>query len=62
MIGKPTAGMSAITEDGKVIYSMKAKDFARHMGRLIRAGADISGGCCGTTPEYIRALYEIMNG
>ena len=27
-----------------------------HMKRLVEAGADLVGGCCGTTPEFIRAL------
>ena len=39
---------------------MGAEEFARHMKTLAEAGADIVGGCCGTTPEYIRKLAEVL--
>lgn len=56
LLVKPNAGMPLIDEKGIPVYSMEAEEFADHMKRLIGAGADIVGGCCGTTPAYIRAL------
>lgn len=56
LLVKPNAGMPLIDEKGIPVYSMGAEEFADHMKRLIGAGADIVGGCCGTTPAYIRAL------
>ena len=56
IIAKPNAGMPKILETGEAVYSMEADVFARHMERLVAAGASIIGGCCGTTPEYIEAL------
>ena len=56
LLVKPNAGMPTITETGEALYSMSPADFARHMKALVDAGADIVGGCCGTTPEYIEAL------
>ena len=38
----------------------EAREFALNMKRLIGAGVDIVGGCCGTTPEYIRELKGIL--
>ena len=52
LIVKPNAGMPVIDEQGCPVYSMGTGEFALHMKRLIDAGADIVGGCCGTTPEY----------
>ena len=56
IMAKPNAGMPTITETGEAIYNMNAEDFTKHMMVLVKAGAGIVGGCCGTTPEYIELL------
>lgn len=61
IIAKPNAGMPVIQEDGSAVYSMSPGKFGREMRRLQRAGAQILGGCCGTTPEHIRMLKEFCN-
>lgn len=58
VIAKPNAGMPTINEKGHAIYSMDAPTFVKHVKTLINAGASIVGGCCGTTPEYIRLLAQ----
>ena len=60
IIAKPNAGLPQPQADGSVTYDMNAEDFAKHMKPLIIAGATIVGGCCGTTPEYIRKLVEVV--
>lgn len=60
LIVKPNAGMPIINEQGQPVYSMGAQEFADCMKRLVQAGADIIGGCCGTTPEYIEKLHNIF--
>ncbi|QNM05381.1 homocysteine S-methyltransferase family protein [Qiania dongpingensis] len=55
---KPNAGMPVIREDGEAVYSMAAEEYAGHMAKLVEAGAGIVGGCCGTTPEYIKKVAE----
>ena len=60
IIAKPNAGMPFIDDNGNAIYSMNAPDFARHVKALIDAGAGIVGGCCGTTPEYIREVAKMI--
>ena len=60
VIAKPNAGMPFIDDNGNAVYSMKAPDFARHVKALIDAGAGIVGGCCGTTPEYIREVAKMI--
>ena len=56
VIAKPNAGMPVMDEMGQAHYSMSPEQFAAAMKRLVDAGAGIVGGCCGTGPEYIRAL------
>ena len=60
VIAKPNAGIPVMDGEGRAHYGMGPGDFARHMERLVRAGADLAGGCCGTTPAYIRALAEAL--
>lgn len=60
IMAKPNAGMPQITETGDAVYSMNAEEFARHVKKLVDQGASIVGGCCGTTPDYIRALKKSL--
>ena len=55
MIVQPNAGLPFI-KDGKTCFPLGAEDFAKEMVKLSEVGATILGGCCGTTPDYIRAL------
>ena len=56
IIAKPNAGLPSLDADGNTVYDMEADVFGRHMRDLVLAGASVVGGCCGTTPDYIRAL------
>ena len=58
VIAKPNAGVPVMDAHGTAHYSMSPEDFARSMVPLVDAGAGIVGGCCGTNPDYIRALRE----
>lgn len=61
VIAKPNAGMPLIDDKGNAVYSMKAPEFAKHVMALIDAGATIVGGCCGTTPEYIAEVANLLS-
>lgn len=58
LIAKPNAGLPKIDENGKNYFDMDADTFADFMETLAQAGAAILGGCCGTTPEYIKKIKE----
>lgn len=60
IIAKPNAGMPQITDKGEAVYDMDADRFAYYTKKLVEAGAGLVGGCCGTTPEYIRRLSEVL--
>ena len=57
LIAKPNAGMPQTLPGGAVKYDLDEDAFASSMAGLINAGASLVGGCCGTTPAYIRKLY-----
>ncbi|WP_300624485.1 homocysteine S-methyltransferase family protein [uncultured Megasphaera sp.] len=55
LLAKPNAGLPEL-EDGRTVYRMTPEEFGRDGKLLVEAGARIVGGCCGTTPEHIKAL------
>ena len=57
---QPNAGQPRL-EDGRAVYDMSGETFAAGMDAVIRAGAAIVGGCCGTGPEHIRALRALVD-
>lgn len=58
IIAKPNAGLPFLDEEGHTCYNMTASEFVEEMKQLTAAGATILGGCCGTTPEFIRGLRD----
>ena len=60
VIAKPNAGMPIMDDKGMAHYNMKPDHFAQSMKRLVERGAQVVGGCCGTDPEYIRALAKVL--
>ena len=59
---QPNAGLPSVVE-GKMHYDLTPDDLARHQRRFVdEMGVGIVGGCCGTTPEHIRALAEAVTG
>ncbi len=54
IIAKPNAGLPYLDSSGNTVYDMDAQTFGVCMKDIVTAGASIIGGCCGTTPEYIR--------
>lgn len=59
ILAKPNAGLPEL-EDGKTVYKMTPQEFADAAVALVNAGASIVGGCCGTTPEHIKALSDAV--
>ncbi|NOX67068.1 MAG: methionine synthase [Chlorobi bacterium] len=49
-----------VEEDGKIVYPDSPERMAELTPTLIAAGANIIGGCCGTTPDHIRAIKEVV--
>ena len=57
VILKPNAGLPK-SVDGKTIFDITHIEFANEVANLITKGVRVVGGCCGTTPEYIKALHD----
>lgn len=56
---KPNAGLPK-TVDGKTVFDITSKEFALEVADIVKQGVRIVGGCCGTTPEYIDNLNNML--
>lgn len=54
---KPNAGLPR-SVDGRTVYDVGPDQFAAVMRKIAAGGAGIIGGCCGTTPDYLKAMVE----
>ena len=57
---QPNAGQPEIV-DGRAVYHVSPGQFAAAMKRILDLGVAAVGGCCGTTPEHIRAVAELIS-
>ncbi len=57
VFAKPNAGLPKLV-DGVTVYDMEPEEFTELCVELVKTGANIIGGCCGTTPAHIKALYD----
>lgn len=60
VLAQPNAGKPKLIED-KTVFDMDADTFAEGIGKCIDAGANIVGGCCGTSPEHIKAVADLLS-
>lgn len=56
---QPNAGLP-VNKDGKTIFPASPIEVASFAKKFTQAGANIVGGCCGTTPEYIKLISNIL--
>lgn len=56
LICKPNAGLPTIDDAGQAQYHMTPAEFSEIIGKCRQNGASLLGGCCGTTPEFIRLI------
>jgi 5-methyltetrahydrofolate--homocysteine methyltransferase len=56
---KPNAGVPRMVGD-QVIYDAGPEDLAAHVARYVERGARVVGGCCGSTPEHVAAIANVL--
>ncbi len=57
LIAHPNAGLPRLV-NGETVFDQTPNDMAKHVPGLIKAGANIIGGCCGTRPDHIKAIAQ----
>lgn len=58
---QPNAGLPRMV-DGQAVYPMTPELFQHHISIMIQMGVRLVGGCCGTTPDFIRAVRKAVDG
>jgi 5-methyltetrahydrofolate--homocysteine methyltransferase len=58
IIAQANAGQPGADAQGRVVYSQTAEEYVASLPRMVRNGANIVGGCCGTTPDHIRLMAD----
>ncbi|MBP7176388.1 MAG: homocysteine S-methyltransferase family protein [Thermoclostridium sp.] len=61
LAAKPNAGLPRLI-NGKTIFNMNADEFTSYVESFIEAGANLLGGCCGTSPEFIQKIAAVAKG
>ena len=59
ILAQPNAGIPRLV-GGDTVFDMKPKEFAQGVAECVSAGARLVGGCCGTSPDHIRALCDTL--
>jgi 5-methyltetrahydrofolate--homocysteine methyltransferase len=62
LIAQANAGKPSLSTGGEVTYSQGLEEYIRFIPQMIKNGAGLVGGCCGTNPDYIRRMAEIIKG
>jgi len=60
LIAQANAGKPSLSTEGEVSYSQNLEDYVRHIPQMIKNGANLVGGCCGTNPDYIKKMAGII--
>lgn len=61
ILAKPNAGLPELI-GRETVYKMTPEEFAEAGAALVKAGAALVGGCCGTRPDHIKALSDKVKG
>ena len=59
VVVNPNAGLPQVA-DGKTVFNVGPEEFVQHMSVIARMGVQVCGGCCGTTPDHIRLLSDLV--
>ena len=61
VIVQPNAGLPVV-ENGKTVYKTTPESYAGSIEKMVEMGVSIIGGCCGTNPQHIKAVSELVAG
>jgi len=59
LIAYPNAGLPVV-KDGRTTYELNPEEMVKDYPALIDAGCNIVGACCGSTPEHIRLIADVV--
>ncbi|MBN2030316.1 homocysteine S-methyltransferase family protein [bacterium] len=60
LIAQANAGQPSLSEKGEVTYTQDVDDYMHYIPDMLKNGANIIGGCCGTNPDYIKRMAVLI--
>ena len=60
IIAQANAGKPVLSVEGQVAYSQGIDDYVKYVPEMAANGANFIGGCCGTDPDYIRRMADVL--
>jgi len=60
LLAQANAGQPSVSTEGELTYTQEVEDYVKYIPPMIQNGANIVGGCCGTNPDYIRRMAEVI--
>ncbi len=60
LIAQANAGQPSLSTEGEVSYSQGLEDYVRYIPQMAENGANLIGGCCGTNPNYIKRMAQLL--
>ncbi len=60
LIAQANTGKATLSSGGEVSYSQGIENYVEYVSQIKENGASLIGGCCGTDPEYIRRITQIL--
>lgn len=60
LIAQANAGKATLSSEGEVAYSQGIENYVKYVPQIKENGASLIGGCCGTDPEYIRHISQLL--
>jgi 5-methyltetrahydrofolate--homocysteine methyltransferase len=60
IIAQANAGKPSVSSEGEVSYAQGLEDYLLYIPKMAENGANIIGGCCGTNPEYIQRMAQVL--
>ena len=56
------AGLPHVDDEGNTVFDIDAPEYARAVAEMVEDGVGVVGGCCGTTPDHMRLLKQLIEG
>jgi 5-methyltetrahydrofolate--homocysteine methyltransferase len=62
LIAYPNAGLPVVHKDGRTTYELSPEEMVKGYPAILEAGANIVGGCCGTSPAHLALISALVKG
>jgi 5-methyltetrahydrofolate--homocysteine methyltransferase len=61
LMAQPNAGMPRV-EGGQTLYGVSPEEMVKYVPRFLQSGVRLLGSCCGSSPDYTRAIARVAKG